>query len=119
MQKVSGVASVRVSLNEGLTVVDLKPGNNVTLVRLREVIRNNGFTTKEARIVASGAALPSGNDVAFEIGGTHERLSVRANTADLLTKAKATQSANVVVTGSVDISDPKSMKLTIVSVAQP
>ena len=54
MQKVDGVQSVRVSLNDGLTILDLKAGNAVTLAKLRQIIKNNGFVSKEATAVARG-----------------------------------------------------------------
>ena len=73
MQKVDGVQTVRVSLKDGLTILDLKPGNAATLAKLREVIKNNGFVSKEANIVASGH--PDGSD-AFIVGGTNERIPV-------------------------------------------
>ena len=52
MQKVDGVQSVRVSLNDGLTILDLKPGNAVTIARLRQIVKNNGFVSKEAGVIA-------------------------------------------------------------------
>jgi hypothetical protein len=73
MQKVDGVQTVRVSLKDGLTVLDLKPGNAVTLAKLREIVKSNGFVSKEAIIVASGH--PDGPD-AFIVSGTNERIHV-------------------------------------------
>ena len=72
MQKVDGVQEVRVSLKEGLTVLDLKPSNRVTVARLREVIKNNGFVSKDAVILAAGSVQAS----VFEVSGTGERLAV-------------------------------------------
>lgn len=72
MQKVNGVEAVRVSLKEGLTILELKPNNAVTLSQLRTVIRNNGFVPKEAQIVAKGTP----RDSVFEVSGTNERLKV-------------------------------------------
>ena len=75
MEKVDGVETVRVSLNEGLTVLDLKAGNSVTLAQLRQVIKNNGFVSKEATVIARGAPV-RGEDHAFEVSGTRERLTL-------------------------------------------
>ena len=72
MRKVEGVQSVSVSLKEGLTVLDLKPDNKVTLAQLRTVIKNNGFVSKEAQVTARGQV--SGD--AFEVSGTGEHLPV-------------------------------------------
>ena len=74
MQKVDGVQSVRVSLKEGLTVLDLRPDNTVTLAQLRTVIKNNGFVSKDALIVARGAM----RDGMFDVSGTGERLTIGA-----------------------------------------
>ena len=72
MQKVDGIQTVRVNLKDGLTILDLKPGNGVTLAKLRQIIKNNGFVSKEATIVASGH--PDGSN-AFIVDGTSERIS--------------------------------------------
>jgi hypothetical protein len=74
MKRVPAVAQVRVSLNEGLTVLDLKPGNSATLAELRQILKNNGFVAKEASVVARGtvAAEPD----TFVVSGTNERLSL-------------------------------------------
>ena len=54
MQKVDGVQSVRVSLNDGITILELKPGNAVTIAKLRQIIKNNGFVSQEAHVIARG-----------------------------------------------------------------
>jgi hypothetical protein len=73
MQKLDGVESVKVSLNDGLTILDLRPGNRVTLAKLRQVIKDNGFVPKEAQILARGAPATNGPPV-FDVRGTNERL---------------------------------------------
>ena len=74
MKKVPGVAQVHVSLNEGLTILDLKPENTVTMAQLRLIIKNNGFVSKDARVVARGAV--SSDQKTFTVSGTNERLSL-------------------------------------------
>ena len=71
MQRVDGVQNVKVSLNNGLTILDLKADNTVTLAKIRQVIKNNGFVSKEANVVARGTA--SGRQV-FSVSGTNEQL---------------------------------------------
>jgi hypothetical protein len=75
MKKVDGVQIVRVSLNDGMTILDLKPGNAVTLAKLRQIIKNNGFVSKEASVVARGAVAGVGE---FVVSGTNERLPLSA-----------------------------------------
>jgi hypothetical protein len=76
MQKVDGVQAVKVSLNDGLTILDLKPGNTITLTKIRQVIKNNGFISKEATVVARGAPSRVGGDLYFTVSGTNEDLAV-------------------------------------------
>ena len=76
MQKVAGVATVKVSLSEGLTILDMKPGNTVTLANLRQVIRNNGFVTKEVELTARGKLETQNGQQTFVVSGTNERLTV-------------------------------------------
>lgn len=73
MKKVPAVVEVRVSLKDGLTILDLKPGNSTTLAELRQIVKNNGFVPKEAAVVARGAVV--GDDV-FVVNGTNERLQL-------------------------------------------
>ena len=75
MQKVDGVQNVRVSLHDGLTILDLKPGNAVTLAKLRQIIKNNGFVSKEASVLARGTA---DGERGFVVSGTNEQLNLSA-----------------------------------------
>ena len=70
MKKVDGVTKVQVSLKDGLTMLELRAGNKVTLVQLRNVIKNNGFVSKDAQIVAAGSVAGD----TFVVSGTGERL---------------------------------------------
>ncbi|MBI2970010.1 MAG: heavy-metal-associated domain-containing protein [Gammaproteobacteria bacterium] len=54
LKQLPGVTAVAVSLNQGKAVVELAPDNTVELAQIREVIRHNGFTPKEALIVIAG-----------------------------------------------------------------
>jgi copper chaperone CopZ len=70
MKKVEGVQSVQVSLKEGLTVLELRPANKVTLAQLRTVIKNSGFVSKDAQVAARGSVAGD----SFEVCGSGERL---------------------------------------------
>jgi hypothetical protein len=125
MQKVPGVVSVRVSLNEGLTVLELTPGNTITLANLRQVIRNNGFTTREAQVVARGSVSLLSNGVSFEVGGSHERLMLRRDAKqpqafdNLRTRLKTEPSFELVISGAAELSDPKLLVVTVISAQRP
>ena len=72
MKKVPAVVHVRVSLKDGLTVLDLKPGNTTKLAELRQIIKNNGFVAKEATVVADGT--PAADQKQFVVSVTDELL---------------------------------------------
>jgi hypothetical protein len=74
MKKVPAVTRVTVSLNGGTTILDLKPDNAATLTDLRRIIKNNGFVSREATVLARGTVAADG--VTFVVSGTHERLSL-------------------------------------------
>ena len=84
MQKVDGVEKVEVRLNQGLTSLDLKSGNKITLAQLRSVIRNNGFVSKEATITAAGRLDAN----AFRVSGTNETLTVAGTLVQTGTESK-------------------------------
>jgi copper chaperone CopZ len=75
IQQVNGVQAVDVSFKDGLTEVDLSPGNAVTLARLRQVIKTAGFSTTEASLIAVGE--PAGAR-GFVVGRTDERITLAA-----------------------------------------
>jgi hypothetical protein len=70
MQKIEGVQKVQVSLKEGLTTLELRADNKVTLTQLRTVIKNNGFVSKDATVTARGTIAGD----TFEVRGSGERL---------------------------------------------
>ena len=71
MRKVDGVKHVEVSLTQGLTKLELQPGNAITVEQLRAIIKNNGFVSKDVDVVARGRMAGA----AFEVEGTRELLS--------------------------------------------
>jgi hypothetical protein len=74
MKKNAAVAQVRVSLKDGLTILDLKPGNTATVAELRQIIKNNGFVSKEVSALARGNV--AGDQRTFTVTGTNEQLTL-------------------------------------------
>ena len=54
MNRIPGVQTVEVSLKSATTTIELADGNTLTLDRLREIIKKNGFQPGQARITATG-----------------------------------------------------------------
>jgi hypothetical protein len=72
MKKNPAVANVRVSLKDGLTILDLKPGNITTIAGLRQIIKNSGFVSKGATVLARGTV--SDDQRSFIVSGSNEPL---------------------------------------------
>ncbi|MEG3190962.1 heavy-metal-associated domain-containing protein [Lysobacter sp. D1-1-M9] len=54
LKRLPGVESVKVSLNDGYAELTLAAGSSTSMQQIRAVIRDNGFTPKEARIDLEG-----------------------------------------------------------------
>jgi len=97
---VSGVATVDVSLEKGLAVVKLTPGNSVTFKQLQAAITKNGFTMKESRIVAAGKLVSADGNRKLQISGSNEVVSLVPESSTAATPALSTANS-VVVEGKV------------------
>jgi hypothetical protein len=107
MQKVKGVEKVQVSLNDGVTILDLKPANTVKLSDLRQVIKNNGFVSNEAQMTARGRVTTINGQATFEVAGSGERFMLVGTTPQ--------PGASMEVTGRVDLSKPDQPRLFVKS----
>ncbi len=70
VQKLDGVRSVTVSLNDGYADILLASQNTVTVERIREAIRRNGFTPREARVRVAGTVVREGEQLVLQIPGS-------------------------------------------------
>ena len=125
MQKVPGVQLVKVSLNEGMTILDLNSENSVTLASLRQIIRNNGFSTNQANVVVRGTVTGASGGLNLEVRNSKEKLSLKAapNAAgafdQLRARVSSAASVDVVISGSADTKDPKALVLSVAKVDAP
>jgi len=76
LKSVSGVDSVDVSLEKGLAVVKMKPGNTVTLKRLNEAIAKNGFTMKDSSATVAGKVVTGDGKVTLRVSGSNDQLQL-------------------------------------------
>ena len=79
VQKLPGVESVDVSLERASTEIQLRPGNAITLEQIRRLIKNNGFTAKEATVVAVGSLIERGGQPALDVTGTNTVMLIAAD----------------------------------------
>jgi hypothetical protein len=76
LKSVSGVDSVDVSLEKGLAVVKMKPGNTVTLKQLNEAVAKNGFTMKDSTATVAGTVVMTGDKVTLRVSGSNDVLQL-------------------------------------------
>ena len=76
LQKIDGVAKVEVSLNAGDANIRLEPTNRVSVEQIREAIRKNGFTPKEAEVTVVGKLVERGGRLVLEVSGPNVTLAL-------------------------------------------
>lgn len=89
-----------VSLNKGLAVVKLKPGNAATVEQFWEAVRKNGFTTKATRVVVRGDVLGSTSKLQFKVSGTNRAYDLVAE-PKALEEAKRTAGKTITAEGNL------------------
>lgn len=85
MKGIRGVDKVDVDLNTGLVTIALTAGNSATMHQFNEAVEKNGFTHKDAKVVAVGKLSGTAAAPYFEVNGTGDRyaLSPQGRAADI------------------------------------
>jgi copper chaperone CopZ len=81
LKAVSGVDSVDVSLEKGLAVVKMKPGNTATLKQLNEAITKNGFTMKDSTATIAGTVMATDGNAMLKVSGSNDVLQLVPDSA--------------------------------------
>jgi copper chaperone CopZ len=100
LKSVAGVDAVEVSLEKGLAVVKMKPGNTATLKQLQEAITKNGFTMKQSRATIAGQVFVETGKAELKISGSNDVLSLIAEN-QAAPDANAMNGKTVVVQGTI------------------
>lgn len=96
LQKMDGVAKVQLAAETGQVVVELKPGNKITLEQLRRVVRSNGYPTKEAEVTAHGRVVHASGTATFDLmnGSTLVLTDASQNASEGVVEMKGIATAN-------------------------
>ena len=78
MKNISGVQTVEVSLKSATTTIELGEGNTLTLERLREIIRKNGFQPGPARVTATGLLTNTAGQLRIDLAPSKSSLTLAA-----------------------------------------
>ena len=73
---IQGVDTVDVDLNTGLVTVKLISGNSATMRQFNQAVEKNGFTHKEAVVIARGTLTGTASVPFFEVAGTQDRFAL-------------------------------------------
>lgn len=103
VKKIDGIDTVEVSLNRGVVVIRLKPENRVTLGRIRDAIRDNGFTPKEAEVRARGIVVEDSGHLALALPGIGAafRLTADSQTPGMIGDLERVRGQGVTLEGRV------------------
>jgi copper chaperone CopZ len=108
LKSVAGVDAVDVSLEKGLAVVKLKPGNPATFKQLQDAITKNGFTMKQASATVAGEIIVENGKAKLKVSGSNEVLNLSPEN-QAATDVNAMNGKTVVVQGT--ISEPAKNKV--------
>lgn len=76
LEKVEGVEKVNVTLKRGTAHITFAEGNGVTLAQLRKVIKDAGYTTRDATVTVTGAVTATGKQLTLAVTGTSASLAL-------------------------------------------
>ena len=109
LKGLSGVEDVTVSLNDGYAEVLLSENSEATLADIRQVIRQNGFSPKDADVRVSGTVVQS-NEGQLLLRTGVETFVLNAQQETVLAQLSEKDSA-VTVTGSVPTGDGQQLSI--------
>lgn len=76
MKGIPGVKTVDVDLNTGLVTIELAPENNASMRQFNQAVEKNGFTHKDADVVAQGKLSGTASAPYLEVTGTPDRFAL-------------------------------------------
>lgn len=83
MKGIQGVNKVDVDLNTGLVAIQLAPGNSAGIQQFNQAVERNGFTHRDAKIVARGRITGTASAPVLEVTGTTDKYALSGNEANL------------------------------------
>ena len=103
VQKLNGVESADVSLQFKTADIKLRPGNRIPLSKLRTVIKNSGFTPKEATVTVIGTIIERGGKPALEATGLDPVMLIAADPDKPAAYDQAAKRLAAKQTGAVEV----------------
>lgn len=67
LKKLDGIEEVKVSLNNGKAYLELASDNSLTLQKIQEEVKSNGFSARDAKVVLKGTVVKSNNQIFIKV----------------------------------------------------
>ena len=83
MKGIQGVNKVDVDLNTGLVAIQLAPGNSAAMQQFNQAVEKNGFTHKDAKVVAKGRITGTPSAPVLEVTGTSDKYALAGSGANV------------------------------------
>lgn len=100
LKKLEGVKKVNVSLNKGNAVIQFAADSKLALADIRRVVRDGGFTPKDATVTISGTLRRKGDELRLHVGDTEYALKPSEEAKDVWQRLQETAvGATVTVVG--------------------
>lgn len=110
LERMEGVRSVQISLNEGFARIDLDTENNISLDKIHTAVRHTGFSARDASLKAKGIIQLINSDLYIIINEEKYRIM---NGGDLVDTQKEKQ---IEFTGVVEDREDDIWNLKIINI---
>lgn len=121
LEKLPGVESAVVSLNDGRVSLSLSGGNTVTMAQIRQAVERNGFTPKQAFVRATADVAGTSPTIQLTIGAkeTYD-VAVTPHTREVLQQLRGMIGQRVVIEGVIPArTDPGAAPMIHVNSVRP
>jgi hypothetical protein len=107
LEKVDGIEAVSVTVKRGVAHITLKKGNTVTLADLRRLIKDAGYSSRDAVVTVVGAVQGERPRLTLAVSGTTEVFDLSAGMERSLADVERHVGRTVEVSGTIPAPDPK------------
>lgn len=113
LKKVPGVESVEVSLNKGVAIVKLKPGNTVAVPQLWQLLHEKGYTPKTTAVSVRGELANVQGRLQLKVSGTKDILTLIADPKNAAGYSEAPKKLGQTVTVEGVMEPGKNLKVAV------
>jgi hypothetical protein len=106
LEKVEGIESVSVTLKRGVAHITLAKGNTVTIAQLRRIIKDAGYTSRDATVMVAGTVRAERSGLSLTVSGTKEVFDLSGEGQSLADIERGVDRL-VEVSGIIPMPDPK------------